>query len=506
MCNKPNPIAVKNGLGPDADLEDEESSEGEPEDEVGELLNPELAGQIMTTISSIKSKNPKIYDPGRSFFDEKDLDRQEKEWKKKKKELKEKEAKKLTLKDYHRKRITGEIEESDSDDDIPVAKSEEAKKRNFCYDEEQEQVRCELREAFCGVPADDGEFLTVKEKSQVEIDQEDAQYRNFLLEKMAEGGCRIESWGEYTGVDTKDPNEQFLLDYVLNRGWIDHNQGPSAKFHSDSEENDYSEVEEFERKYNFRYEDPEGGAIVTHSRNLDGLVRRPDDRRIKKRKRRSEKKKDELSKRSEKIKRYKSLKKKEIIERLKLVQKFTDIPLEKLKSIDLEGDFDAEKFDKQMTSVFDEEYYSKEEDLDSGVNEFGTNIVTEDPGGSDQEPLKSRPQKRRRIKTSGRLDVKELSKYSFKDAIDELMNMDYEDVIAGQTTRFKYTRTTANSYGLTPEDIINYDDKLLSGIVPIKKLAPYRRPEVVNREEKAITRKVLYMKKKKLNMPAYAPT
>ena len=48
--------------------ESESSSTSEEEDEFGELITPEIDVQIVKTISAIKNKDEKVYDPDQVFF------------------------------------------------------------------------------------------------------------------------------------------------------------------------------------------------------------------------------------------------------------------------------------------------------------------------------------------------------------------------------------------------------------------------------------------------------
>ena len=55
-----------------------------------------------------------------------------------------------------------------------------------------------------------------------------------------------------------------------------------------------------------------------------------------------------------------------------------------------------------------------------------------------------------------------------------LNDLDYEDIIAGIPTRFRYHAVEKDAYGLSTEEILTADDKLLGQFVPLKKIAPYR--------------------------------
>ncbi|KAM3133973.1 hypothetical protein pb186bvf_013939 [Paramecium bursaria] len=74
-----------------------------------------------------------------------------------------------------------------------------------------------------------------------------------------------------------------------------------------------------------------------------------------------------------------------------------------------------------------------------------------------------------------------------KQLVDEYYNLDFEDVIAGGLkTKFQYVDVDKNGFGLTNDDLLYADDKLLNKYISIKKLAPYRSDVVdVNRKKHA---------------------
>ena len=79
---------------------------------------------------------------------------------------------------------------------------------------------------------------------------------------------------------------------------------------------------------------------------------------------------------------------------------------------------------------------------------------------------------------------------SVQDLWQELEALDYEDVVAGVNCKFKYRQVKAEDYGLTEEEIIDWDDKKLNKLVSLKKIAPYREDrgtiKVTKRKKKFI--------------------
>lgn len=109
--------------------DDEDSEE---EDEEGDM-SPETEAKIFETLAKIKKKDPLIYKPDVTFFDEKD--------EKDEKKSSSKEHKKVYLKDLALENAKAAEESSDED----------SKRHVKTYSEEQEEIRREFLNAACKV-------------------------------------------------------------------------------------------------------------------------------------------------------------------------------------------------------------------------------------------------------------------------------------------------------------------------------------------------------------------
>lgn len=123
-----------------------------------------------------------------------------------------------------------------------------------------------------------------------------------------------------------DKNEKFLRNYILNEGWKTGKgemSGSNAQVKQDEvdreDEARDGEMEEFEEKYNFRFEHPNAATITTHARDMpaEDTLRRKETTRKEARERAKERKEDEKKRKREEINRLKLAKKEEILEKLK---------------------------------------------------------------------------------------------------------------------------------------------------------------------------------------------
>lgn len=350
---------------------DEDESTSEEEDEYGELITPEVDAQIMKTILKVKAHDKDIYDSEKKFFSEQEMEKARQLWKEK--QEKQKAEKPMHLKDYHRKVLLGEIKDDEG---------EEKKEKTFV--EEQNDLKKEFIDEANNIDEDEdmGSFFTVKKKTKEEEEQEEEDYKTFLLENMADADNpnALQEWKTYKDNPNVDKNEAFLMDYILNRGWIEKDKKKNA-FSLDNGElsDDEEEIEKadrFESQYNFRFEEEGGTQLITHSRNIEDSMRRKNNARKQKRENVKQRKLEEKKRREEELKRLKNLKKQEIINKLKQIQEITGNNNVGFDDIDLEGDFDPEKYDKKMEDVFNDDYYNDE---DANVKpEFANDIDIDD--------------------------------------------------------------------------------------------------------------------------------
>jgi protein KRI1 len=171
-----------------------------------------------------------------------------------------------------------------------------------------------------------------------------------------------------------DEKEKFIRDYILNKRYIekedDDQLNESADDDNDDENKDkivlkktsepldYVELSEdekimenlddFERKYNFRYEDPDPEFIKAYPRTMADSVRRKSNKRKEKREDYKKRKEQEKQRKKEELKRLKSLKKKEIVDKIEKLKKISGLDNFKLNIEDLEKDFDPDEYAKKM--------------------------------------------------------------------------------------------------------------------------------------------------------------
>jgi len=351
---------------------DEDESTSEEEDEFGELITPEVDAQIMKTILKVKAHDKDIYDSEKKFFSEQEMEKARQLWKEK--QEKQKSEKPMHLKDYHRKVLLGEIKDDENEE------GEEKKEKTFV--EEQNDLKKDFINEANNIDDDMDSFFTLKKKTKEEEAQEEEDYKTFLLENMADADNpnALQEWKTYKDNPNVDKNEAFLMDYILNRGWIEKDKKKNP-FSLDTEEisDDEEEVEKadkFESQYNFRFEEEGGTQLITHSRNIEDSMRRKNNTRKQKRENAKQRKLEEKKRREEELKRLKNLKKQEIINKLKQIQEITGNKSVGFDDIDIEGDFNPEEYDKKMEDVFNDEYYNDE---DANIKpEFADDIDIDD--------------------------------------------------------------------------------------------------------------------------------
>jgi protein KRI1 len=240
-------------FGPIQSDAESNSSSSEDEDDLGEQLTLEIDSQIVRVIEQIKLKDPSVYEAGRQFFTETEI----------KKGQSSVEKKPMFLKDYHRERILGGGEEKE---DAPVVVTH-VMEQNKLKEDFKDAVNAEFDEG-----GDDKEdFFTNRVKDDEVLAKEEEDYRQFLLDSMASvclhfliQKAHSSDWKAYKKrIEDKpvDKNEEFLMNYVLNKGWIDTSENVRPTYEEIVNDgvdiDDTEEIEmhqDFEDKHNFRFE------------------------------------------------------------------------------------------------------------------------------------------------------------------------------------------------------------------------------------------------------------
>ncbi|KAK1425683.1 hypothetical protein QVD17_21038 [Tagetes erecta] len=482
----------KDGVIDDSE-EDDESSDDD-EDIVNYSTKQDL--KFFDALLKVRNKDPSLKSNDAKLFDSDDEESDENEDVDGKTEKKKKP---MFLKDVNAKHLIGNGPEFDDEDE-----EEDGKVKKKSYFEEQEEVRKEFLDAVADEEGDDdGELLKVKDgkNGDEEDDEDDREFEKKLDEYFKED-------------DKLDENEKFLKDYFRKKMWLEKDDSGKRLYGDEidvsEDEEELEKQEDYERGFNFRYEENAGDRVMGHSRKVEGSVRKKENSRKVQRENKKARMAQAEYERIEELKYLKNLKKKEINEKLRKIREIAGIGEDNgfaLEEHDLEEEFDPEEYDRKMKKAFDDNFYEAD-DVDPA---FGSdeedgelkkpNFDEEDdllglPKGWDEESDPGKGFKAIREKLlKNKVNVKnerdeeqlqdeeekrkifELEKELIKKGLEESYELEYEDIVAGTKTRFKYRPVNKNNYGLKAMDIIEVDEKELNQLVPLKKLATYREDE-----------------------------
>ncbi|KAF9012710.1 KRI1-like family C-terminal-domain-containing protein [Cyathus striatus] len=415
---------LKAKYGSDYEEEDAEdlstdSESAESEDEDGEELTPAVDAAILRTLARIKRKDPDIYTQ-KDVFAEEQQKVSSVTLNKKKKEDKS-QSKRITLRQAALEEV---LEGSRSPSPEPLT-----------HVAEQRALRDETISAFHTAVQDveeDDDLLVPREKTKDELERDAEEYRSFLerevgdlkelvtvdenlsnvedeedgkeskKKKKKKKGKKGEEVGDESGKKSKAEKDQdFLMNYILNRGWIDRSKqhiptyneitgrdkSKKKKSKAEADGSEHSGEDQpsgeddanlsdasfeslashFEASYNHRFEEPGAASIAAFPRNIGSTVRREENTRKEARERRKQRKEEEIQKRKEEVRRLKALKMREIRRKLDMIgmeggllkkgegAEAGGVVDEALKELDLEGEWDPEKHDQQMAGLFDGE-------------------------------------------------------------------------------------------------------------------------------------------------------
>lgn len=540
-------------------LEEEDDSDEESEDDDGEALSAKLDFNIMKTITSIRKKDPSIYDASKKDWCPEDSNSDDEEEKASK-------SKRKTYKDVVREQLLA-YGAGEDDSMNPVLKGPAKKNDSLSYDKEQES----LRQAFLkSVESTDKGTKKKKdahsesEEDEMLIVKKDSKHNKKIQEDLKKSMNELLELGDDNETKNRD---KFLVEYFMNEKWknpefnyVDRSAKETSMFgggaDSDADEEHVDQTEQFESKYNFRFQElqdeKEGSSeglvglqVVGHSRNVDGSLRRSDDKRKAQREAYRERKERERRVKEEELKRLKNLKKMELQKRLKKIAKVGGVDFdtepegtkrskkskkkadgEKLMIDEtlLDEDWDPAKHEALMAAQFGDDYYEagegefedeqaahayamsfNEEDDEGAYDQYddddeGMEVVVNGDDDADAVPQAVIPALKK-TKRERNLEKKKKKRSLQKDAddeegldeaaLDELYALDYEDIIGNDTLcRFKYRQVAKEDFGLEVEDILNAEDKELNQFRSIKKYSAYReKNNGVSTEDKELEKR-----------------
>ncbi|XP_027853272.1 protein KRI1 homolog [Aphis gossypii] len=497
------------------------SSDEEEEDEEAKELTDDVEKSFFKALSCLKKDDPKIYDESVKFFDSSAAHQNVK----KSTDGQDKNSNPIYLEEYKRKILLERGPEFDDTKEMnDVLKKEKVRMSSPSYVEEQQAIKESFNFAL-NDNSDDEDILKPRLKTKEEQEKEEKDYLEWLK------GNRDELEDEETKKDLQhlhdywnnpnlDEGEQFLCDYILNKRFLEKPKEESLiedEMRFSEEDEMLEKHEEFEHKYNFRFEEPDKEFIKTYPRTMENSLRRKEDKRKKKREELTERKKKELEKRSLEIKQLKKLKKKEIIDRIRKLQEITGNKRVGFEDTELEEDFNPTEYDRKMHELFDEEFYDKMDDEKPVFDEEEDEFIMDcdyDPSMDKRAKKQTRAAKRKEKKKlmvdedDVETDhIKKIPKYnpangSFEKYIDEYYSLDCEDVVSGVPTRFTYNKVLPNDYGLTIDEILRADDNELNKWYPLGKLTKIQPEAVQKFEAKIYKRKAKDIELKKKMLPS----
>lgn len=445
----------KDALASDDDgLDSETDSESDvTEDEDGDQINANVDAAIFRTLQRIRNKDAALYNSKTDIF------AQEAEAAERAarasgtssaasaagKKGTTKKEKRVTLQDYQRQRVQELIETSENPAEALADATTSDKAKGIFYDaeeervpfaQEQEELRKQVSQAFHSTVDDEDDLFVKRSEAQTngstsyrdaviaslgpEADEETIRQairrQKAADDEQASASTPIAVHGE---TDQK-ANEDFLLNYILNRGWIDKSadeqrpvkprlnksllkskstddadsSAPAENGDADdvakkakeegkaygrdwaaeaaaleSDDSDFDEkADAFETAYNFRFEQgPESLTIPTYSRTPKDSARREDNTRKRKREERAARKEEEKRLKMQELSRLKNLKRQEIVDKLKKLREVTGSSAVELENLDLEGEFDPDAHDEAMQKAFGDAYYEGEDEGEKPV-------------------------------------------------------------------------------------------------------------------------------------------
>lgn len=457
--------------------QESESESSEEEDEYGELLTENVEELIKNVMDALKSDPKRLLDPEAKFFQELEGTNRSKS-----------KDKPIYLKDYHRMNLLSGDYKNDEDNEYGTVDGE--KPYAVAERDERNQLLDDIKNAFDQDEEgeDDDGFLTKKKASSIQEDKTVAL------------------------PDPEKNAQEFLSAFLDNQAWIPKKDDKVINLDQidNEDEQDFDDaVEDLERAYNFRYEDPNSAEIVSYARTQATLRRGKTNARKRARDKKNAIKEQEKHDTEQAVQKKKTLKLNKVMDRLAKIKEAVgeDINDEAIERVFgdslLNDDFDDADWDGKMAEIFNEQYYGAEmakpewDEDDEIMAEYhnGKQNEEEEEEVDDEPPAKKSKKEKLKEKKSAKKDkqtlkekaekIVEANKTRILDEVEEERGRNREN----DPDSFRYREVSPESFGLSTREIFLADDLELNKFISIKKFAPYRPKELALKDKRKFTKK-----------------
>ncbi|CCK72607.1 Kri1p KNAG_0K02440 [Huiozyma naganishii CBS 8797] len=478
------------------------SSSEEEEDDYGELVTEDVEEGINKVLTAIRNNDTStLLDPKVKFFQESEG----------KTPLDKKRDKPVYLKDYHRMNLL----------------SGDALKDNDQLDREDFSRTVDGQQSYVSQQRDERNELLNEIKNAVDVAGSDDSDDGFMKKKQL-----VASTDGATGTSSEkrklpDPKEgqgdEFLDEFLQRQAWIPQPGDKTidldiADAALEDERNFDDAVEDFEKAYNFRYEDPNAAEIVSYARTQATLRRSKTNSRRRKREDERETKIKEHEKREGAVQKKKIKKVNKLTDVLSQLQKeygaeIDEKMVNKITNTLLNSEYSENDWDNVIAELFNEQYYEDsgekpkwDDDLMEEDNENDDNGEVEEPEEEPKEQIvedttEEPTRKSRKAKKTDKQQEKKQKK-KLVDLVDhaveknkvallEEVEKDLEERGRSKTQpeiKFRYREVSPESYGLNAREIFAADDTDLNDFISLKKFAPYREKELRSKDKRKVTK------------------
>ncbi|XP_055531021.1 protein KRI1 homolog [Wyeomyia smithii] len=544
----------KEVLGQLKNLESDTDSSSDDETTDEEVVDAHFDKEFFRTLAYLKRRDPSKYEEKPSFFqDVKPVEEVALEKRRKK-------EKPMTLKDYERKVIVEKAGIFEDEEDYSACRDERAESPSLI--QQQKDIKNQIKQALSQIDTDDEELeqdnrkeglLQKRTKTQEDLEKEQADYLKWLADKktkdpLTDDFKHLKPLKDYWSSKTLSKEEAFLKDYILNKRFVD--GSGEVPFYEDiiatsEDEEELEKQEDYERRYNFRFEEPDSEFIKRYPRNVEESIRIERNKRKEQRQAVKERKKREKEQKKRELEELKAIKLQEIKEKINKLKQIAATDNMDIDEEQLESDFDPEEHDRRMRRMFNEDYYEVDEgdqkpefpelDEELGIENYDReNAETNDqlPYCEDHDFVMDADYKKN-LKDK-KMDVQEqmlqasahkkkkgkrISKFAemlkkekpifdpedektYGEYIDEYYKLDYEDIIGDTPCRFRYVETVPNAFGLTIEEILMANTRELNRWASVKKTVQIRPKYAELTECDVYKKKALNEELKKKMLPS----